>query len=163
MQTRICIDEDIVSLLHCASDDKDIYKLGMFDNWAQYQKWLLDCVYSKSYQVLVAVEEWGVIGFLVWDLYQVYYKWLAYLHYIYVGEDFRKSDVSDKLVLEFIHNLYSSSAQRMKFDSRVLPAKWIEAISSNAPLSKYDTYYIERTEEAKEFYLTQIKPLIEDK
>ena len=162
MQTRICIDEDIVSLLHCASDDKDIYKLGMFDNWAQYQKWLITCVYNKSsYQVLVAVEEWGVIGFLVWDLYQVYYKWLAYLHYIYVGEDFRKSDVSDKLVLEFIHNCYNSRAQRLKFDSRVLPAQWVEAISSDAPLSEYKTFYTGRTAELTEWYNTHIKPLKE--
>jgi len=151
MEIRECTADDVISLLHCASDDKALMT-GMFDNWAQYQKWILDAVYNKNYQVLVVVEEWGVIGFLIWQMYQTYYKWLAYLHYIYVGEDFRKGEASDKLVMEFIHNVYNSSAQRLKFDTKVLTPQWVEAISSNAPLDKYNTYYIERTDESKRIY-----------
>ena len=152
MEIRECTADDVVSLLQCASDDKNVYELQMFDDWAQYQKWLLDAVYNKNFQVLVVDDSYGVAGFLVWDLYQVYYKWLAYLHYIYVSPDFRKTEASDKLVMAFIKSCYNSSAQRLKFDSRVLPQNWVEVISSNAPLKEYTTYFTWRSDELKEWY-----------
>lgn len=161
MEIRICTDDDIISLLECASDDKEVYKLEMFDDWAQYQRWILDAIYNKNFQVLVAVDDIYVIGFLIWNMSKVYYKWLAYLDYVYVSKELRKGEAADKLVIEFIHNCYNSSAQRLKFDSRVLPSKWVEVISSNAPLSEYTTYYTTRTDELKGWYNRSIKPLKE--
>ena len=160
MEIRECTADDVVSLLHCASDDKSIYELQI-DDWAQYQRWLIDCIYHKHYQVLVADDGYGVIGFLVWDCFQVYYKWLAYLHYIYVNGDNRKTEVADKLVIEFIHNCFNSRAQRLKFDSRVLPPNWVKAISYDAPLSEYTTYYTGRSEELTEWFNINIRPLKE--
>ena len=151
MEVRECIADDVISLLHCASNDETVM-VGMFDGWANYQKWLLDAVYNKNYQVLVVDDGFGVVGYLIWQMYQTYFKWTAYLHYIYVNKDFRKGEASDKLVIEFIHNAYNSSAQRLKFDTKALPPHWVDVMSANAPLDKYNTYYIERTEESKRFY-----------
>lgn len=162
MEVRLCTPEDVPHLLQCASHDKDVYELGMFDSLEPYQKWILECYYNKkSFQVLVADDGNGIVGFLVWDLFQVYYKWLAYLHYIYVDPSFRKEEVSDKLVVEFIHNCFGSRAQRLKFDSKVLPSNWVGAVSSDAPLSEYTTFYAERSEELTEWFNTHIKPLKE--
>ena len=149
MEVRECSAEDVISLLHCASDDKDI---KFIDNWKQYQKWILDAVYNKNYQVIVAAEDWGVIGFLVWQMYQSYGKWEGLLHYVYVSEDFRKTEVADKLIWQYIHNIYNSSAQQAKFNTMVLSQDWIDIITLNVPYDKYDTYTIPRTDELKEWF-----------
>jgi ribosomal protein S18 acetylase RimI-like enzyme len=154
MEIRECTADDVISLLHTASDNKET---RMFDNWAQHQKWILDAVYSNKYQVLIADDGYGVVGYLVWSLTQICFKWEAYLHHIYVSKDFRGTEVSDKLVLKFIHNCYNSSAQRLKFDTLVLPQRWIDLISANAPLDKYTTYHIERTDELKRWYNEDIQ------
>lgn len=156
MIVRECTDEDIISLLQCANGNHDT---EMFDNWPQHQRWLLDAVYSKQYQVLIADDGYGVVGYLVWQIYQVYYKWEAHLHHIYVEKDFRGQEVSDKLVLQFIHNVYNSSAQRLKFDTKVLPQRWIDMVSANAPFDKYTTYYVERTEDIKRYYNESIRKI----
>lgn len=149
MEVRECKPNDVISLLQCARDDKDILFL---DNWTQYQRWLLDAVYNTKWQVLVADDGFGVVGFLVWNLFQESYKWVGYLNYVYVHPDFRGKGAADNLVLQFIRNIYNSSAQRLKFNTMVLPAEWVDVISMNAPHEKYTTYYFERTEEIKRWY-----------
>lgn len=149
MKIREATAEDVISLLHCAQDNKET---EMFADWAQHQKWILDAIYSNRYQVLIADDGFGVIGYLVWELYQAYFKWEGCLHHIYVDRDYRNKGVSDELVMQFIHNIYNSSAQRLKFNTKVLPERWVEVISSNAPHEKYTTYYFERTDEIKRWY-----------
>lgn len=149
MEVRICKSEDIISLLLCAQDDKDC---TMFENWPQYQKWLIDAIYHPKWGVIVVDDGFGIVGFLVWELFQAFYKWTGELHYIYVNPDFRKGEAADKLVTEFIHKIYNSPAQRLRFGSFVLPERWVEAITLNVPYKKSEVYHLERTDEMKEWY-----------
>jgi len=151
MQVRVCTDEDVIGVLELIKTDKDLMA-GIFSNFAHYQKWILDAIYGKQFQVLVVNNGTDVVGILVWQLYQTYFKWTAYLHFIYAAEDHRDREISDELVMTFVKNVYNSSAQRLKFNSLVLPDRWVDLISANAPLDKYNTYYIERTDETKEWY-----------
>ena len=152
MEIREVTDDDVIQLLHCAADDKENGML--FLNWGQYQRWLLDALYSpKVYQVLVADDGFGVIGFLVWKKYYANFKWWATLEYLYVGEDFRGQNVGIDLTMQFVHNAYNSSAQWLKFDTNVLPQKWLDSFLPNAPLSKYNLYQCNlRDEEVKGYY-----------
>ena len=155
MDIREATPEDVISLLQCAQDNEET---DMFDDWAQHQKWILDAVYNKSYQVLIADDGAGVVGYIIWQLYQVYYKWQAHLHHVFVLPDFRGQGVGINLVIQFIHNSYNSSAQRLKFSTKVLPQKYIELIVPNSPLSKYTTYYADlRCEESKRYYNENIR------
>lgn len=156
MKIRECTSEDVISLLQCAKDNDET---EMFDSWEQHQKWILDAVYGKNHQVLIADGGYGVIGYLIWSLYKIYYKWEANLTHIFILPDFRGQGIGDKLVLQFIHSCYSSSAQRLKFNTKVLPQRWIDEISMNAPYEKYQTYYFERTEEIKRYYNENIRKI----
>lgn len=150
MEIREVKHEDIISLLHCAADDKDCV---IFDSWGAYQKWLINACYTKGWQVLVADDGFGVVGFIVGQLYHTYDKWVAHLHYLYVVPDFRKTGVGISLVKKLVDIAMSSTAQRFKFDTRVLPQEWLDSFLPNAPLSKSNTYYADlRSEETKRYY-----------
>ncbi|RLC82957.1 MAG: hypothetical protein DRJ03_18230 [Chloroflexi bacterium] len=157
MEVRICDDEDVIGVLMCAKADKSLM-IDTFDNWGNYQKWLLDAIYGKQYQVLVVNNGIKVIGFLVWQLYLTYLKWSAFLHFIYVDKDYRNNEVSDELMTAFMIKVYNSSAQGCKFDIRFLPDRWVQIITSNVPSDKYNTYHIKRTDELKEWYNKFIRP-----
>jgi hypothetical protein len=148
MQIRECTDDDVVSLLLLASDDKD---MDFLDNWAQYQRWLLDAVYKKDWQVLIADDGFGVVGFLVWELVHRQWKDIGYLNYVYVSEDFRKTDTAAELVKVFIPAVYDV-AEECRFQSKVLPQEWLDFVSLNVPHKKFTTYHIPKTDELERWY-----------
>ena len=149
MDIRECKPEDLISLLHCASDDKE---MSFLDNWAQYQAWLIDALQKKNWHVIVADDGYGVIGFLVWNEYRECWKHISRLNYIYVNEDNRDDEVSGMLVVEYAKSTWSSSAQYWIWDTKVLPHKWIDKFVPPQLYDKYTTYHIKRTDELREWY-----------
>lgn len=146
---------DLIELLSMAQHNEET---EMFDNFEQHAHWITTAFYNKGYQILVVDDGNGLVGYLVWQLYQINYKYESLLHHMYVIEGFRKQGVGALLIEQFIHNIYNSTAQRFQFNTKVLPEEWLEDVSLNIPwTSKYRTYYAERTPEIKEWYNENIR------
>jgi len=154
MEIRVCNANDVIELLQLARDDDE---KNSVDTWEQYQKWLLDSLYTKNNFVYIAVDNGKIVGFLVWNLFIKLFKWTAYLGYIYVSKDKRNREASSLLVKEFIKAAYKSPAQRFEFSSKVLPSKWVKYVSLNVPHDKYMTYHIKRSDEIREWYNENIR------
>lgn len=161
MEIRECKPEDIIALLQCAEQDENMYTLDMFDDWEQYQRWLLDAVYNQQWEILIADDGFDVVGFMIWNLHQNLCKYEAYVNYVYINKDNRDTGVGDEFILRFIINSYNSSAQRWAWSSKVLPDYWTERVTLLPPHDKYTTYNVMRSDELKEWYDKTIKPLEE--
>ena len=145
--------KDIVSLLICA-ESNDITWKQMFSTYNEYQKWLLNAVYSPNrYVVYGLVDDIRVVsGYLVVELVNAYNYKELFVHDVFIAENNRNKDLSQILFRPLVELTIKSKVKRLRWCSTQVPEEFWKSKVFDFEVKTLKYYYIETDEKTLKHY-----------